>query len=466
MEPAKKASIPEAFRIAHGHYEAGKLGLAEKLCRKILTTLPDHPRSLHLLGLVHYKKGNFAQAEDSLRQAVRGRPSLSHFHNDLGASLSALGRHAEALAVYREAERLADPDNIHQIKGVYRNIALALQRVGRIDDAMEYHTRVLELIPDDVGTLWNRSHVYLAKGDFQRGWEGYESRLHLKEHWKVFEQHRTSQKRWDGSAFPGKTLLVQDEQGLGDAIQFIRLLPMVDALGGRVVLETRKKLLGLFSSAPGFDEIISRQEAKRRADEFDMNIPLMSLAGLLDIHLDNVPAPIPYLFAERERAQRWKQELQGDGLKVGLVWTGNLENLGLRHRSIELGDLAPFLDVPGISLYSLQYGAKRKHFADLPAGMSMHHLGADAAPFVELAAVTANLDLVITVDTAMAHLAGAMGKPVWMLLSFPPDWRWLQNRDDSPWYPSMRLFRQERSGKWGAAFLKLHKALCELAEQQ
>ena len=133
METTKKASIPEAFRIAHGHYDTGELGLAERLCRRILTTQPGHPRSLHLLGLVHYKKGEFAQAEDFLRQAVKGRPLLSHFHNDLGASLSALGRHAEALAVYREAEHLADPENIHQIKGVYRNIALALQRVGRIE---------------------------------------------------------------------------------------------------------------------------------------------------------------------------------------------------------------------------------------------------------------------------------------------------------------------------------------------
>jgi len=465
MDNLKQASLPEAFRIARTHYDAGRMKKAERVCRRILNTFPGHPRSMHLLGLLHYKKGEYKQAEEYLRQAVEGRPTLSHFHNDLGASLSSLGRHAEALAAYREAERLADPGNTAQIKSVYRNIALALQRVGRIDDAMEYHARMLAIIPDDLETFWNRSHIYLARGQFKRGWEGYETRLQLQSHWKVFERQRNSEKVWDGKPFPGKTLLVQDEQGLGDAFQFVRFLPLVKALGGTVVFETRQIMKGILSSAPGFDEIINRIEAEKRYAEFDLTVPLMSLPRILGIDLDNLPAEIPYLHAEKERLQRWQQRIEGEGLKVGLVWTGNLENLSLRHRSIELADLAPFLDVPGVSLYSLQYGATRESFKDLPDGMTVHDLGDDVADFEELAAAAVNLDLVITVDTAMAHIAGALGCPTWVLISYPADWRWLLDREDSPWYPGMRLFRQGQSGRWGAVFLQLHKALCELAGQ-
>ena len=465
MNTRTLASLPEAYRIARTHYDAGRMELAEKICRKILNTYPGHPRSMHLLGLLHYKKGEYGQAEEYLRKAVQGRPTLSHFHNDLGASLSSLGRHAEALATYREAERLADPENKAQIKSVYRNIALALQRVGRIEEALEYHARMLELIPDDLETFWNRSHIYLARGQLRRGWEDYESRLHLQSHWKAFERQRNSEKVWDGKPFPGKTLLVQDEQGIGDAFQFVRFLPLVKALGGSVVFETRNLLKGVLSSAPGFDEIINRVEGERRAAEFDLTVPLMSLPRILGINLDNLPATVPYLYAEDERVQRWRERLGGAGLKVGLVWTGNLENLSLRHRSIDLADLAPFLDVPGVSLYSLQYGATPDQFRDLPEDLTVHDLGDAVADFRELAAAAVNLDLVITVDTAMAHLAGALGCPTWVLISFPPDWRWLLERDDSPWYPTMQLFRQERAGRWGAVFLSLHKALGKLVTQ-
>ena len=466
MRKPETTSVPEAFRIARSHFDAGRIKAAEETCRKILKALPGHPRSMHLLGLIRYKQGEYIKAESFLRQAVEGRPKLSHFHNDLGAALSSLGRHTEALATYQQAERRADPENSNQIKPVYRNIALALQRIGRIDDAMEYHVRMLEISSDDLETIWNRSHIYLARGQFKRGWEGYESRLHLKGQWKTFRRQRTSNKRWNGTPFPGKTLLVQDEQGLGDAFQFVRFLPLVKAMGGTVVLETRQLLKEILGSAPGFDQIMNRIEAKKRSAEFDMTVPLMSLPYILDINLDSLPAATPYLHAEKECKQRWQQRLQDDNLKVGLVWSGNLENLSLRHRSIELAELAPFLDVPGVSLYSLQYGATGKQLADIPDNMTVHDLGDEVADFAELAAATTNLDLVITVDTAMAHLAGALGCPTWVMISYPPDWRWLLDRDDSPWYPGMRLFRQEHSGRWGPVFLKLHKALSELAGQR
>ena len=174
MRKPEKTGVPEAFRIARTHFDAGRMKAADGICRKILNTLPGHLRSMHLLWLIHNKEGEYVKAESFLRQAIEGRPKLSNFHNDLGAALSSLGRHTEALATYQQAERLADPENSNQIKPVYRNIALALQRVGCIDEAMDYHTRMLTIIPDDPETIWNRSHIYLVRGQFKRGWEGYE----------------------------------------------------------------------------------------------------------------------------------------------------------------------------------------------------------------------------------------------------------------------------------------------------
>ena len=460
-------SIPDAYRVAHKHYAADRLDLASHVCRKVLDAVPGHPRSLHLLGLVQYKQGAFEEAHELLGQATRGRPSLAHFHNDLGASLSALGRHAEALATYQQAERLVDTNNTPTLMNVLRNIAIALQHVGRIDEAMEYHIRMLRLAPGDIETIWNRSHIYLAHGHFLQGWAGYEARLELKDRLKEFARHRKSRPFWDGLPFKGKKLLIWDEQGIGDMMQFIRFAPLVKALGGTVVVEMRHRLIRLFSSADGFDEVISRREAARRRSEFDLFIPMMSLPGVLEIRDHNLPAKVPYLHAEPRRVTRWKERLAGDDkLKVGLVWTGNADNKSMWHRSIKLAQLLPWLDVSGISLYSLQFGASKEELADIPENMELTHLGEDIAKFEELAAATENLDLIITVDTAMAHLAGALGRPVWVMLAFPTDWRWRLERENSPWYPTLRLFRQEQTGEWEPVLNRVQNELRKLAESR
>lgn len=467
MDNSQIVSIQEAYRIAREHYAADQLEQTGRICRKILNASPKHARTRHLLGLVRYKQGAFDKAHELLVQAVRERPHVSHFNNDLGASLSALGRHAEALATYQEAERLVDPNNLPQVMNIQRNIAVALQHVGRIDEAMEYHVRMLRLAPNDVDTIWNRSHIYLAHGHYLQGWAAYEVRLELSKQWKEFERHRKSRPFWDGLPFKGKKLLIWDEQGIGDMMQFIRFVPMVKALGGTVVVEIRHRLLGLFSTADGFDEIISRNEAARRKSEFDLFIPMMSLPGVLEIRDHNLPVKVPYLHAEPERVARWKERLAGDDkLKVGLVWTGNPGNKSMWHRSIKLDKLLPWFDVPGVSLYSLQFGASEEELADIPDDMELTHLGEEVAEFEELAAAAENMDLILTVDTAMAHLAGALGLPVWVMLAFPADWRWRLDDEDTPWYPTLRLFRQEQTDEWKPVLTHVRDELRKLVESR
>jgi hypothetical protein len=194
---------------------------------------------------------------------------------------------------------------------------------------------------------------------------------------------------------------------------------------------------------------------------------MMSLPGVLDIREYNLPATVPYLHAEPERAARWKARLADDNqCRVGVVWGANPGNTGKLHRSVKPGDLFPWLDVPGVSLYSLQYGASDEELADIPENIELQHFGEEVVEFEELAAATMNLDLIITVDTAMAHLAAALGKPVWVMLSYPPDWRWMLEREDSPWYPTLRLFRQESSGGWEPVFSRIGEELRKLAESR
>jgi tetratricopeptide (TPR) repeat protein len=248
-----------------------------------------------------------------------------------------------------------------------------------------------------------------------------------------------------------KRLYVHDEQGFGDTIQFVRYLPQVKALGGTVILGTRKALVASLQGCAGIDQVIDRDAGGDPAAGCDLVVPLLSLPGILGTDLESIPAEIPYLYADAAKVSYWKGRISPQGLKVGLVWAGNPGHDRDHARSIELNDLICLANIPGLQLYGLQKGAAAGQVKGLAADKNLINLGCEFEDFSDTAAVIANMDLIISVDTAVAHLAGAMGVPVWTLVYFAPDWRWMLDREDSPWYPTMRLFRQQKAGDWTGA---------------
>jgi hypothetical protein len=318
------------------------------------------------------------------------------------------------------------------------------------------YDEALRLRPDYPESHLNRSLVLLGDGDYGRGWPEYEWRWKMR----TSAQPKFGVPRWDGSRLNGRTLLLHCEQGLGDTLQFIRYASLVPrGSGGRIVLDCPPVLATLLKTCPGIDVVVPRNE---KLPPLDLYIHLLSIPGLVGTTLETIPAPIPYLTVDPERVRFWRDELKAlDGVRVGIVWQGSKQHKGDRQRSVPLSHFAPLAAVPGVKLCSLQKGDGSEQIAEgLAAGILSVDLGArTSAEFADVAALLTVLDLVVTVDTAVAHAAGALGVPIWVGVSFAADWRWLRGREDSPWYPTMRLFRQSTPGDWPPVFARLADAL-------
>jgi hypothetical protein len=366
---------------------------------------------------------------------------------NLGALLSGFDRHEDAAESYRRV--LADhPDHVAALC----NMGVALMARNDIEGAVECYRRAIAHNPDFADGHWNLSLAQLVEGDFAKGWRGYEWRLKTKRHVpRGFEQPA-----WDGGPLAGETILLHREQGLGDTIQFMRYAPLVAARGGRVVLEVQPPLVRLAKSIKGVAEIVAAGTALPR---FDLHCPLLSLPERFATTLETVPVGAPYLTPDPEEVERWRLKLGGGPrLKVGIAWAGNRSHKNDRSRSVAIERLSPILDIPGIRWVSLQVGERAGDLDRLPIG-TVVDISDQLGDFGDTAAVIANLDLVIAVDTAVAHLAGALGRPVWAMLPFAPDWRWMLDRGDSPWYPTLRLFRQGTDRSWDAVIGHLAKEL-------
>ncbi|WP_255360618.1 tetratricopeptide repeat protein [Magnetospirillum sp. XM-1] len=408
-------------------------------CRDMAEAEATAPAPWNALGDVYRAQGRLDEARACFEQALRISPNFSMAQNNLGLTLNALGRIAEAISMLEKAIAMnpQDPE-------LHYNLGCSLQDDGQTLPAIAAHRQAIALRPDYAAAHWNLSHSLLRAGEFAEGWREYEWR------WQTVQTADTySQPAWTGDAAAGRTLLIWEEQGLGDTIQFIRFAPLLAKQGWKVVVVVQKPLKRLLDGLPGV-EIVARGEA---LPHFDVHAPMLSLPRLLGVTADAVPAPAPYLAADSARIALWAERLGSrEGMRVGLVWQGNPTAKVDKGRSIPLACLAPLAAIPGVRLISLQKNEGVEQLDCLPAGMTVETLGADfdAGPgaFLDSAAVMMNLDLVVTSDTAIAHLAGALGRPVWVLLQAVPDWRWLDGRADCPWYSNMRLFHQEAAGDW------------------
>ena len=409
-------TIQQAFDLAVQHHQAGRLQEAEQLYRQVLAQQPEHARAMQFLGVIAHEFGRNDLALDLIRRAIALNPNSAQAHNNLGNILKANGQLDEAVAAYRRAIAL-NPD----LPEAHHNLAYAL----------------------------------LTRGDFQRGGEEFEWRSKCKD---LPPPRNFAQPQWDGRPLEGRTLLLHAEQGFGDALQFIRYVPLMARRGGRIIIECPAGLQRLFQTIAGGCQIVA---AGQPLPGFDLHCPLLSLPRVFGTNLANIPKDVPYLHADAEDARRWQHRLAGYSsiVRVGLAWAGNPTHKNDRNRSIKLARLAPLGQLPGVSFISLQKGDAAAEAKTPPPGMELIDWTEELKDFADTAALIANLDLVIAVDTAVVHLAGAMGKPVWTLLPFVADWRWLLDRQDSPWYPSMRLFRQPSIGDWDGVITRVAEAL-------
>jgi tetratricopeptide (TPR) repeat protein len=516
-------TLKALFEQAVGAHRGGDLGEAERLYRQLLHLAPDSHAGLHMLGVLRAQQGDPDEALALVGRALVQKPDAADALFNRGRILKGLGRLEEALASYDRALEVrpdyqaariarAETRNLHGIalqkSGHYvqavaaydgaladvpdysdaiNNRAATLFAMGRLEEALAGFDHALQVKPDYVEGHFNRGNVLrdllrldeaiqsfdraialdpgfapayrnkafvaLMQGDFAQGFALYEWRKKLT---PPIEARMYRQPLWTGAQdIAGKTLFVYIEQGLGDTIQFYRFVVPLLALGARVILAAQDSLRALLANATPKVELIGVQSVP---DNFDYHIPLMSLPLALGLTADDIAAPVPYLRAEPQRVARWRNRIGKRGFKIGISWQG--ARGGVTGRAIPLALFAGLARVSNVRQISLQKGFGSEQMAGFPM---IETLGEDfdtgPEAFLDSAAVMQNLDLVITLDSALAHLAGALDRPVWVALKQAPDWRWFLGRDDSPWYPSMRLFRQTRPGDWTRVFAEMETKL-------
>jgi Tfp pilus assembly protein PilF len=433
-------AVQQSFTVALQHHKVGNLGESERLFQQVLAIDPRHRDSLHMLGLIAFQTGRAARAAELVRRAIALDPREASAHSNLGNILLQDGKVDDAVACYRRAIELR-PD----FTSALNNLGNALKAQSQFAAAIASYDKALALVPHDAEVRYNRALALLASGDFAAGWEAHEGRFNTPQ--LRAARRDFVQPQWRGEAGQGRTLLIHAEQGFGDTLQFCRYAPLAAARGWRVVLEAPQPLVRLLETLQGVSHVLARGRA---LPAFDAHCPMMSLPLALGSTLETTPGATPYLHADAAATAVWHARLGSAGLRVGLVWAGNprkghvLLAAADRRRSIAPARLAPLFAAPGMQFVSLQ-----KDGPALPEGAPVLDYMGEMNDFADTAALVANLDLVISVDTSVAHLAGALGKKVWLLDRYDGCWRWLAGRRDSPWYPGLRLYRHEAPGDWG-----------------
>jgi tetratricopeptide (TPR) repeat protein len=460
----------------------GNLDASLALFARALALKPGFPEAKCNLGIALVNAGRLDEAIAQYREAIRLRPEYAEAHNNLGNALLKKRLIPEALAEFQTAQSLK-PDYFEAIM----NLGVALQDMGEADRAIEAYRRSLtikpdfyeafinlgqaycdvrqfdkaiaafrsaiKIRPDDPSAHFHLSGVLLLTGNYSDGWREYEWRLLKPE--MGHSETKFSKPRWSGEDLRGKRILLHAEQGVGDLIQFSRLIPILTERGAQTILGCPPFLIRLFKSAKGISELVTEADERK----FDYHCYLLSLPLLLGLKLQTVPADVPYLHADAELVEKWKKTLAPleNRKKIGLVWAGNPLHTNDHNRSIPPANFARLAEIEDVAFVSLQKEKRAEQTP--PAELKLIDHTIRLSDYAETAGLIANLDLVISVDTSVAHLAGAMGKPVWTLLPYYPDLRWLLDRPDSPWYPTMRLFRQPRRNDWQTPIRAVAEAL-------
>jgi len=444
--PVVLRNLSDALRAARD------LAGAETILHKAIAAAPGISASHYQLGFFLYEMRRPSEAEAPLRRALELSPASGDAHNMLGNVLLKLGRLDEALAAFNAALRAAPESALFHI-----NAGLCHRHRGDYAAALAAYARAIELRPDYAEAHFASALVHLVLEDFEQGWPAFEWRLRLAQPLGLRD---LSLPRWDGSDLGGRSLFVHAEQGYGDTVQFMRCLPLLKQKNpGRVVFCCDPVMLRLLEGSAGYDELVTRRVPP---PGMDCHVPLMSLPGIFNTRTATIPASVPYLRADPDAVRGWNDRLGGSGKRrIGIAWAGRPTFANDHSRSMALAGWRPLLEAfPEDLFVSLQMGPAAKEAAQFPSLLDISSLPQDLA---DAAAIIENLDLVISVDTVLAHIAGAMGKPVWTLLSFDPDWRWFLHRPDTRWYPTMTLLRQPRPGDWLAVIEAARAKLSQTA---
>jgi tetratricopeptide (TPR) repeat protein len=475
----------------HGHlglvYRALRQSDAELAAyQRAVELRPDVPEAHYNLGAALGDRERFGEAIVEYQRALALWPQFPEAHNNLGHALREIGQFDEGLAECRRALELRPdfPDALNNLSTFYEEsnrlkeaveacqkalsirpnyleslntLGTALRMSGRVDESIAALRHALQLQPNSPETMWNLAHALLYKDHTLEGWHLYEARRGLRRRYIGHEDPATE---WLGGDVAGKRLLLHSEQGFGDMIQMARYIPLLAARGATIFLEVQPELVQLMRGVSGVQQVIARGEPP---PQYDLHAPIMSLPLRFGTTTLTVPANVPYIRVEPQKKEQWRQRFQdaADRLKVGLMWSGRPKP---RNRSIATELLSPLAKIGNVCFYSLQK-RDRETPPGIPPGLALVDLSPHLHDFTDTAAALASLDLLITIDTASAHLAGALGRPAWVLLQFTPDWRWLINRTDSPWYPSLQLFRQPNPGDWRTPLGQVTEKLAELSRK-
>lgn len=435
-------------------FQQKRVEQAAALFRSIIDRAPRHPQ-LYLN--YAYALGALGDYESAIRiqEAALGSPdhdaeafsNLSYYYGELDDM--------EQARTWAEKAIAAKPGSIDG----HNNLAHALRCLGEVDQSLAMYERAIELDPQSPDAHWGRALLLLSLGRFKEGWEEYEWRWRMK---SIAPGEKPPGPEWQGEDIRDKTLLLYQEQGLGDMIHFVRYVPLLKERCKSIILAMPRPLKRLFEGIPSVSAVVSEGETP----PYDLALPLMSLPRIFGTTLETIPAKVPYLSVPEDVLLQWEKKFSAapPGFRVGLVWAGGAAFKGNRQRSMSLDAFAPLAQIPHVALFSLQKGPPAEQLKTPPPAMHVIDWTEDIRDFADTAACISHLDLVIAVDTAVAHLAGALGKPVWTLIPMSSDFRWLLDREDSPWYPTMRLFRQKTRGDWGEVIQRVAGELQRLTQ--
>ena len=437
--------LSDSLRLA-GQPEEAEIALDEALARA-----PATPDSWILKGNLRIAQDDPVAAVPCYQKDLELRPDYGEAHYNLGVALTKAGRHREAAASYRYLVT-QQPNHLQSLL----DLAIACHKSGDLPESELRYRQIVVLDPNHHVARWNRALVLLLMGNIEAGFQEYECRYHSNSPNKPRSFGRP---RWTGEAFSGQCLLIFTEQGFGDTLQMLRYVPLVKARGGEIILETTPGLLRLVRHQPGVQQVVVPGDPMPKVD---LEISLMSLPHVLGTCLDTIPSQVPYLQVPEEATARWRDRvLAFPGPRIGIVWAGKPSHQLDAARSPRLATLLPLIQHTKATFFILQRGSGRRDLWDIELPPHCVDIAADLRDFSETAAILQELDLMITVDTSVAHLSGALGRPTWVLLHHEPDWRWMMDRKDSPWYPSVRLFRQPSRGRWDIVVDRLREALLQ-----